>query len=206
MKIVSIIVFVVSCTCITTVYSQEEESDFDQLDASGYKKDKPAQAFVLKEERLKTHVEIGTSFLYSPQNFYGPSYFIAPSLSYLVTPRFSLSAGLGIDYASLYPIYDTPDEGNVLLPMTRYFLYTRGSYFINERILLSGAFYKSVNNIPPLSQNSQSLNFTYQGIDLGIQYQISENFSIGFQMRMNNLSNTPTGLIPPDALVPVHGF
>ena len=206
MKIVSILVFIISCFCITVVYSQEEEVDTDQLDISGSERADRAEVSIPKEERLKTHVVLGTSFIYSPQNFYGPSYFIAPSLSYRVSPRFSLSAGLGFEYSSLYTIYDTPEEGNTLLPMTRYFLYTRGSYFLNERIMLSGGVYKSVNFVPSLTQYQQSYSSNYQGVDLGIQYQISRNISVGFHMRMNNINYTPAGLIPPDALVPVPGF
>ena len=170
-----------------SVFSQENESDNDQLDVSGYQEANSAELPAVKEKRLKTNFELGTSFTYSPRNFYGPSYYIAPSLSYLVTPRFSLSAGLGFEYTSLYPLYNMTDNGSSMLPMTRAFLFARGSYLLTERLVVTGSVYKTMNDVPKLTQNSHPMNYNYQGVDLGIQYQINRNFSVGFHMRMSNM-------------------
>lgn len=188
------------------VYAQDSEPDPDQFDFSGIQEKQSEVSITPEENRLKTNIEVGTSFMYSPKNFYGPSYYVAPRLSYLVTPRFLLSAGIGLEYYSLYPLYNTPEQENNMLPMTRLFLYTQGSYLLNERIILSGAVYKSMNDVPRLSQNMRPYNYDYQGVDIGIQYQINRNFSVGFHMRMSNTNYPSSGLIPLDALVPVPGF
>lgn len=189
-----------------TIHAQDTEPDPDQLDFSGIQKKQTEESVALDENRLKTGIEVGTSFMYSPKNFYGPSYYVAPRLSYRVTPRFLLSAGIGLEYSGLYPLYSTPEPENNMLPMTRLFLYTQGSYLLNERLILSGAVYKSMIDVPRLSQNMQPYNYDYQGVDIGIQYQINRNFSVGFHMRMSNTNYPSSGLIPLDALVPVPGF
>jgi hypothetical protein len=201
-------VFILTCFLfsVCTVFSQENETETDQLDISGYQEELTSDVPIVKEKRLNTNLEVGTSFIYSPRNFYGPSYYVAPNLSYLVTPRLTISAGIGFEYSTLYPLYNIPNEENTMLPMTRAFLYARGSYLLTERLVVTGSVYKTINDVPKLSQYSRPMNYNYQGIDLGIQYQINRNFSIGFNMRMNNMSYPSSGLIPPDALVPIPGF
>lgn len=206
MNKVSVLLLIFSVFSQILSYSQQTEEDRDQLDISGLRDDNPETRDIKTLKKLKTNVEVGTSFMYSPRNFYGPSYYVAPNLSYLVTPRFSLSAGIGYEYASIYPLYNIPDAGNTMLPMTKLFLYTKGNYLLNERLMLTGSVYKSMIDVPRLSQNSRPFNYNYQGVDVGIQYQINKNFSIGFHMRMNNMSFSSSGNIPPDALVPATGF
>jgi hypothetical protein len=189
-----------------TIFSQENDTEFDQLDDSRYQEELSSDVPIVKEKRLNTHVELGTSFIYSPRNFYGPSYYVAPNLSYLITPRFSLSAGVGFEYTSLYPLYSMPNEENTMLPMTRAFLYASGSYLLTERLMITGSVYKTINDVPKLSKYSRPMNYSYQGVGLGIQYQINRNFSIGFHVRMNNMSYPSSGLIPLDALVPDSGY
>ena len=48
--------------------------------------DKPAI-----QKKFDVDMTMGTEFTYSPKNFFGPSYYIAPEFSYRVTPRFMLS-------------------------------------------------------------------------------------------------------------------
>lgn len=206
MNKVSVFIFAFFFLPLFSVFSQENELEPDQMDVSGYSGEISSDIPPVKEKRLDTNMELGTSFIYSPKNFYGPSYYVAPNLSYLITPRFTLSAGIGFQYTSLYPLYNIPNEENTMLPMTRVFLYASGSYLLTERLRVTGSVYKTINDVPRLSQYSHPMNYNYQGVNLGIQYQISNNFSIGFHMRMNNMSYPSSGLIPPDALVPIPGF
>lgn len=206
MKTIAVLFFTLFIFSTLSVFSQNEEMDTDQFDVSGYQEENQVDIPAVKEDRLKTNLELGTSFTYSPRNFYGPSYYVAPNLSYLVTPRFSLSAGVGFEYSTLYPLYNIPDAENTMLPMTRVFLFTSGSYLLTERLVLTGSVYKTINDVPKLSQYSRPMNYNYQGVDLGILYQINNNFSIGFHMRMSNMNYPSSGLIPPDALVPLPGY
>ncbi len=206
MKKSIVFTYAIFCFSIFPVLSQDIETEPDQLDISGVGEVDQPESLVPEEKRLKTNVEVGTSFIYSPRNFYGPSYYVAPSLSYLVTPRFSLSAGVGFEYSSIYPLYNTIDNGSEMLPMTRAFLFARGSYLLTDRIIVTGSVYKTMNDVPKLNNYSRPMNYSYQGVDLGIQYQINQHFSVGFHMRMSNMNYPSSGLIPPDALVPIPGF
>lgn len=206
MKTIFVFILTLFIFSALSVFSQDEEFETDQLDLSGYQEENPVDLPAVEENRLKTNLEFGTSFTYSPRNYYGPSYYVAPNLSYLVTPRFTLSAGVGFEYSTLYPLYNIHDAQNTMLPMTRAFLFARGSYLLTERLVVTGSVYKTINDVPKLSQYSRPMNYNYQGVDLGIQYQINNNFSIGFQMRMSNMSYPSSGLIPPDALVTFPGY
>jgi len=199
MKIAHVFLLTLLYFSAPTGFSQADEPD--KLDLLG-NQDEVTQIEKSESKRLKTNLEAGTSFMYSPRNFYGPSYYISPNLSYLVTPRFTLSAGIGYQYTSLYPLYNLPEGGSPLLPMTRIFLYTRGSYLLTERLIITGSVYKTINDVPKLRYDPYPNYYNYQGVDLGIHYQINPNFSVGFHMQMNNLNYPSSGLIPPDALVP----
>lgn len=188
------------------VFSQQTEYETDKLDVSGYTADDSENEANDEHKRLKTNVEVGTSFMYSPGNFYGPSYYVAPRLSYYVTPRFYLSAGIGVEHANLYSLYDSPYTESEMLPMTRAFLYAQGNYLLTEKLVLNGTVFKTMKYEPRIAQHPYLRNYNYQGVDLGLQYNINPNFSVGFHMRMSNINYQSQGLIPPDALVPVPGF
>lgn len=62
-----------------------QEKDNDQLEIISDEKEVTEQS-INKTDRFDANVTIGTGFLYSPGNFYGPSFSISPGFSYLVTP------------------------------------------------------------------------------------------------------------------------
>jgi hypothetical protein len=171
----------------TCVFSQEEEIQFDrdQISTSENNNDEATSKQSIKD-RIDTEFEVGTSFSYSPGNFYGPSYYIAPSISYLASPRFMLTTGAGLQYSTFYPLYQSSEPERDMLPMTRAFLFTRGSYFISPRLIVSGTVYKSISNIPEWTRNSGVVGYNYQGMSVGFQYRVSKSFSFGIHMNMQN--------------------
>jgi hypothetical protein len=189
------------------VYNQDDQivNDPDQMVVSGVNKNADNEKPALKD-RFNTHFQVGTSFSYSPGNFYGPSYFVSPSVSYQVSPRFMLSAGAGLEYSTLYPLYKQTEGDNKMLPMTRAYLYARGSYFITPRLIVSGTVYENMMDAPRLTNNSMPVKYNYQGMSIGIQYNVSRSFSFGFEMHMRNSNFRPDGLIPASGYVPVPGF
>lgn len=189
-----------------------QETDPDQLETTGivYEENEGVnmQRDSEKPSRFDTGLELGTSFSYSPGNFYGPSYYIAPHFSYMATPRLRLSAGIALQQTNLYPLYESTG-GNEMLPMTRAFLYARGSYLLSERLVLHGTAYKTVNDVPRRADAMPVYNYDYSGFNVGLDYHINSSISIGVQINMRNggyYYPGQTGLIPPDAYVPVPGF
>ena len=186
---------------------QDNYSDPDQLSVTGTSTETESNQDEISLKRFDTDLTVGTSFTYSPKNFLGPSYYIAPEFSYRVTPRFILSAGVGLEYSQFYPLYSETREQDNLLPMTRAFLYARGTYLVSPRLSVSGTAYKVINDVPRLSNHLSSYNLNYQGISVGFNYKFSNSFSFGFEMQMQqNPYYRSDGLIPPAGYVSVPGF
>ena len=152
----------------------------------------------VKQKKFDVDMTVGTGFTYSPKNFLGPSYYIAPEFSYRVAPRFILSGGVGVEYARFYPLYNSSSEQGDILPMTRLFLYARGSYLLTPNLTVSGVTYKGINDVPRLTRYNQSFKYDYQGMGVGFNYKFSDSFSVGFEMRIQQNSYYPgDGLIMP---------
>jgi hypothetical protein len=148
-------------------------------------------------DRFDFGMSVGTGFIYSPGYFYGPSLSISPGLSYKISPEFILSAGLIAERMYYYPVHSAGDDD--MLPMTRAFLYAKGSYLLSPRLVLSGTAYKSTGNAifyPDYSHDNMRIrNYDYQGVDFGIDYKLSRSFSIGIHMRVQDRGYYP-GLSP----------
>jgi hypothetical protein len=187
-------------------FSQKEVAltDSDQLEIASFEDPAADQKPTLKD-RTDVGLEVGTSFTFSPGNFYGPSYYIAPSFTYRVSPRFFLSTGIGMQYATFYPANLPADRDN-MLPMTRAYLYARGSYLLTPRLIVSGTVYKSMMDAPRHGNYTNPLNYNAQGMSIGFQYKVSDSFSFGVQMNMQNGYYQHDPLIPPSGYVPVPGF
>lgn len=182
------------------------ENDPDQLEVVVLQEESTETANEVKTNRLKTHLEVGTSFTCSPNNFYGPSYYIAPSLFYLVTPRFLLSTGVAIEHSNYYimQLQDLNSDG--MLPMTRAFLFAKGTYMLTQKLAVSGTVYKSINNVQNPGGRSYPYNCNYQGISMGLDYKINDSFSVGFHMGTQGGYYNSNALIPSSGYVYVPGF
>lgn len=169
-----------------------DSTDTDQLiikDDNQYNSqiDVPSKS-ALKDKKLYTGLEVGTSFSYSPGNFFGPSFYVAPNLSYMINPRFMLQAGVGIERSNYQALYENSGYNNGVLPMTRAFFYARGSYFLTSRITVDGTVYKTINDVPKLSKYSSPVNYSQNGAIIGINYKLNNSLSFGFHIQMNNNS------------------
>lgn len=190
------------------IYSQSETDslDRDQLEVTG-SFDQPVENTSQEDmKKWDTDLTLGTSFTVSPGNFYGPSLFLAPSLLYRFNPRFTLSTGIALEHATFYPLYNYSSTEDQLLPMTRAFIYARGSYRISDRLIVGGTAYKAINDVPRLTSYSSPYNFNYEGMSFDIHYKISDGFAVGFQMHLQNGNYYQDGLIPPAGYVPLNGF
>jgi hypothetical protein len=149
---------------------------------------------VLKAKKLDTGLDIGTSFSYSPKNYYGPTFYIAPNITYKLSPKFQIHAGLIYEKSTFYPLYQQQDQSYSVLPMTRTLLYTSGSYLLTPNLTVSGTVYKSINNIPKLTNYQNPYQYNIEGYQLDIQYKINNSITFGVQVVKQN-STFDSGLI-----------
>ncbi|MCX6280704.1 MAG: hypothetical protein NTU51_01940 [Bacteroidetes bacterium] len=156
------------------------------------------------------HVSVGMEF--STASGYGSGFteYVVPTVSYPVGKRFLISGGVMIantNYFNARPLYSgdifQPYNGNY----TSLTVFAEGTYFINDRLTISGSFYKefpvtgkslSYSPYNPISQQGS------QGFNVNVQYKVGKHmfFQAGFQM---NQGINPYN-INPYAPYHAHGF
>jgi hypothetical protein len=178
--------------------------DTDQLEVSFDVDQSSGEDIVSKQKKIDTGIEVGTSFNYSPHNYYGSSFYIAPNLTYKLNSRLILQTGIMIEKSMFYPLYKQGELSNDILPMTRTFLFAKGNYLLTPRLTVSGTAYKSFNDVPKLTSSSAPYNYNLQGVCVDFQYKISRSISVGFHVLMQN--GYYNRQISPADYNPVSGF
>jgi hypothetical protein len=192
MRIISSVIFIFFLALSGKIEAQvsNDSTDKDQVIISGSYStngqiDVPSKA-LQQTRKLHPGLEAGTSFTYSPGNFFGPSFYIAPNLSYMVSPRFLVQAGFGLERSNFQALYE--GGGNGVLPMTQAFFYTKGSYFVTSNLTVDGTVFKTINDVPKLTKYSSPLRYSQNGAIVGINYKINNSLSIGFHVQVSNSS------------------
>ncbi|MCX6282905.1 MAG: hypothetical protein NTW31_01510 [Bacteroidetes bacterium] len=139
------------------------------------------------------HVTAGMEF--STSSGYGSGFteYVVPTISYPLGKKFLISGGLAIantNYFNARPFYSgdlfQPYNGNY----TSLTVFASGTYFVNDRLTISGAFYKEIpvagktlsySPYNPISQQGS------QGFNVNLQYKLGQHFFIqaGFEMNQN---------------------
>lgn len=145
---------------------------------------------VSRPKKPDFHVSVGMDF--STASGYGSGFtqYVAPSVSYPIGKKFLVSGGLIIantSYFNAKPLY----SGDLFQPYNGHYtsltVFGRGTYFVNERLTISGSFYKefpvsgqqlSYSPYYPISQQGS------QGFSVQAQYRIGKHMFIqaGFEM------------------------
>jgi hypothetical protein len=192
-----IIILIVTSFTLSQVYivaqTTNDSIDSDQLQLNSTLESSTGPSDVilknnLKIKRLSTSLEAGTSFSYSPHNYYGPSFYIAPGLNYSITPRFNLQAGIIVEKSTLYGFKESDLNTNSGLNLMSISLYARGSYLLTPKLVVHGTVYKTINDVPKQLKYQVPGSYNSNGAIVGINYKINRSLSIGFDVRMQNNS------------------
>jgi hypothetical protein len=140
-------------------------------------------------KKLDVNVEFGTYFSTSPGYGSGFGTYIAPQLSYILTPRLRVSTGLKVFQTNsfneqLYSpfLHPFPYYGDAFGSL----IYVRGDYLLTENLMISGTAFKQVE---PFRMNQQMVphpSLDYQGIIMGVDYKIGEHFYIHGEVEFSN--------------------
>lgn len=135
----------------------------------------------IQEKKLKLNFELGSFFgtSFGAGNYFGT--YVAPHISYPVSKKFSLNAGVRItsifggsgNESGYYNPYGYPG-GN----MTSSFVYVEGVYQVNDRLTVSGAAYKEFNLMNSSSTIDNRYDFDSKGFIMGVDYRIGDNVFI----------------------------
>ena len=125
-------------------------------------------------DRFHLSLQTGVSF-FSNGKRSAFNNWIAPAITYDVTPKFNLSVGTIAMFGNPGYISNFSNESTTSLSQNtnkgHYFLYAQGAYLLNDRVTLRGTILKE---IAPNQKNPQAIDFKSVGVD----FKISDNFSI----------------------------
>ena len=131
-------------------------------------------------EKVQVGMSVGTSVMFGSGGA-GTSTWLAPNLSYRVSPRFTVAAGLRLEIntGNRY-MYSLADGSTMSLyrPTTSYLMFASGSYDLNAKMRLTGTVFAGtqVYDLPGMKASSYNLN-TYGGT-LNLDYKLSEHSTI----------------------------
>jgi len=141
-----------------------------------------------KPQKLNLNVELGTGV---GSNLKGGNYittYVAPRLSYDLTPKFKINGGIKIANTTMndFAYYNYLEgvqkmNGNIL--QTTIFL--QGTYQLSKRLTISGTGIYEMASFDSYENKKNSYNFDGKGMAVGFNYKLSENSSIGIELQMS---------------------
>lgn len=140
----------------------------------------------IKTPRLNYSMELGAGYFGSSNLFSGTFTNIAPSINYQVSPKLNIEAG------GIFATGNTSFSQNSILKLNpnlsaqtnQFFVFTNGQYALTNRLMFTGSFYTTLNSNKSPQINPYFLD--YKGMDLGLDYKIGKNMTIGAQFRISN--------------------
>lgn len=154
-------------------------------------------------KRMQTNIIIGTQISSSSWYGSGLTTFVSPSVSYQVSPRFSLRGGLSVANTTLFnyrPWFAAEGSSTFDANFTKAVLYLEGSYRVTDKLTISGAGFKEFtltdnsNFYNPFSQNEPYgiyLNADYKIAD-GVHIQAGFGYTRGYSPYMGSPMYDPS--------------
>ena len=151
---------------------------------------------LLKYKRLGVSMEMGVGISGSKYGA-GAYTYMSPFLSYRVSPKFRLDVGAsyiqGFNNSGINDFYFGKNPACLSL-------FARGNYLVNDKLLISGAVYKTFDLTQPQTSdlNSQKRSLNNYGIMVGAEYKVTENLTIGAQLNFSDRNTNYNPLYPQD--------
>jgi hypothetical protein len=178
-KMKSLYLFVVCMLLIFPVSAQLTLDQFVQQDSvagAGSQRFASHKKFSKLSFYDRTHVSLMAGAGYTAFGKEGVfSTWLAPEISYALTPKFRVSAGVMLMHGSLNNFGASLNNEGVnsgLAGSTQYYVFARGAYLLNDHITITAATMQSLSNralgLSPVNYNS-----------VGMNVKLSDHFSIG---------------------------
>ena len=166
-------VFIISGARAQSIYKADTSNTFNR------------NSSLLNNKRLGFSLDFGIGFSAGSGYNSGTYTYVAPYLSYLVTPRFKLDIGGVISKG--FNSFDNYQSTGINYNNTNYFLFARGNYLLTDKITVSGSVFKSFSpNNGIISESKDKNVFNNAGISLGMDYKINDHMIIGAQVSVSN--------------------
>jgi hypothetical protein len=172
-------------------FAQDDVNALEQVpptDSSAYKNTYTAPI----ERKLKIGMDLSMGYMYSPAGYSGPELFFGPRLTYPLSGRFWVDAGLQAGFGNyMMPVASYEGINYQMLPMTRIFLYASGNYKLSENLVVSGSVYRQVLNESYSESQAAITNYINNGMSVGFTYKIGSNISVGAQIQLQSNNHNP---------------
>ncbi len=118
---------------------------------------------------------------------------ITPSVNYQASQRLNLEFGASV-VSGMNNNSSLQNQTNYLqTPANQYFLYGQGNYLVTDKLMFTGSFYTTANS----NQNQTSQFFAnYRGLDVGFDYKLTKNVSLGAQFSVVEGNYLNQGISP----------
>lgn len=162
---------------------------FSETDALAQQPQTLPRVYKPLDFHLQTGLLAGTAF--------GGNYmqsFISPVFAKPLTKKLTISAGVAYSHTTFSGIPVLKNNGEVQQQsgaMNTLTMHTSGLYKVNDKLTFSGSAYKTVNPAFNARLNPQSLKMEAQGVSFGVDYKISDNATIGGEIRYNQYEGMP---------------
>ncbi|HEX3008838.1 MAG TPA: hypothetical protein VHO90_14615 [Bacteroidales bacterium] len=165
------------------------------------------------KDKMDVRVSAGSSFMYSKNFGNGLSTYVAPELSFKVTPRIHINAGIMVVNSNIsinrYMYY--PYEQSVVVktnPTTSTLAYVSADYMINSRLSVSGSVLRDLTNNPGAGNYYSP---SIQAMSLRMDYKLTDNISIGAGMHVQQGNSwgypaTGYGFYPASQFNPLYDY
>lgn len=155
-------------------------------------------------EKLDYNLSAGTSFI-SAKNFgSGTSTYVAPEISYKLSPKVRLNVGIMFLNSNFtinkYKYISGQSEVVKTRPSSLTLAYVEGDYLINDRLSVSGMVMKDLSG----NQYGKYYN-PIQAMSLNMNYKLSDHITIGAGVHVNQGTSWGYPAYNYD-LLPVNGF
>jgi len=147
----------------------------------------------LQLKKADYSLSAGTSF--STGAFQGSAYYVAPSVTYRVSPKFTVHSTVYFINSNITstssPYLNLGDNQQRLFDRksNEAVVFASGNYQVNNRLLITGSVIKNFNTTPGSNQNVEALQNSFQMMSMGMQYKLTPNVTIGAGFKMIQSNN-----------------
>lgn len=142
--------------------------------------------------KIRYNISLGTSF--STGGFYGNAIrsWVAPEINYRVSNKLDLRFGVVATnnyMTNTDVLYGTNEGVNKSSSWGSYLVYAGGTYYVNEKLTISGTIMKNFDQSPDWIGVSPYSNNDFESASMSFSYKISDSFHIGADIRINRGGN-----------------
>lgn len=151
-------------------------------------------------ENASFNLTVGTNFSSFSSGTNMLSNYISPQLQYDLSPSLSIIAGGSFSinqYGNLPQSVVVHDNvAPVQQGLNDHSLFMSGRYMINDKLFMTGTVYSEQGHMPVNLMNQGIMNFSNQGMSMGIEYRMNDNLHFGAELGVNRSDNPYQHLSP----------